>query len=233
LRIKQAIPNFLTCLNLISGMAGIYFVLEDKLFWGAYFVLIAALFDFLDGFLAKLLRAQSDLGKQLDSLADMVTFGVLPSFIAFKLLAYSGSFQVLPFLGFLIGVQSALRLAKFNIDTRQSDRFIGVPTPACALFFSTLPHLSTAIPALGNYLVAPATLAILVLLFAFLLTAELPLLALKFNTFSIRPNGMKYLLLILGVVALVIWGIGGIPFVIIVYLALSAVDNLLPKNAVL
>lgn len=230
--VKKHIPNLITCLNLCCGMAGIYFVLEGKLLWGAYFVMVAAVFDFLDGFLAKLLKAHSEIGKQLDSLADMVTFGVLPAFIAFKLLQGGGKLEHLPYLAFLIGIQSALRLAKFNIDERQSERFIGLPTPANALFFSTLPHLAISIPSLGRQLLHPIVLGLLVVIFAFLLTAELPLLALKFKTFSVRKNILKYTLLAVGLVVLVFWGFGGVPFVILTYLGLSLVDNSLTKHAV-
>ncbi|WP_342450688.1 CDP-diacylglycerol--serine O-phosphatidyltransferase [Lunatimonas salinarum] len=229
---KKHIPNLITCLNLCSGMAGIYVVLEGRLLWGAYFVMAAAVFDFLDGFVAKLLKAHSEIGKQLDSLADMVTFGVLPAFIAFKLLQSGGQLEYLPYLSFLIGIQSALRLAKFNIDERQSERFIGLPTPANALFFSTLPHLAMAIPELGRLLLHPILIGLLVVLFAFLLTAELPLLALKFKTFSVKKNFSKYLLLAIGLVVLVILGTAGVPFIVVTYLLLSLVENLLTKHAV-
>src|SRR5690606_35749836 len=116
--------NTLTCLNLICGMAGIYHVLEGQLFYGAYFIFAAAILDFLDGFVARLLNAYSEIGKQLDSLADLVTFGVLPAFIVFTLLLDISPTSYRPFLAFFVATQSAIRLAKFNIDTRQSDRFI-------------------------------------------------------------------------------------------------------------
>ena len=139
---KKHIPNALTSANLLCGMIGIVYVLGGEINFGAYFIFLAALFDFLDGFVARMLKVSSDIGKQLDSLADLVTFGVLPSFILFKMVESNTEIWILPFLVLIVAVFSAVRLAKFNIDERQSDRFIGVPTPANALLISTLPFLS-------------------------------------------------------------------------------------------
>lgn len=231
MKFKQHIPNLVTCLNLVSGMAGIYYVLEGNVLWAAYFVILAAVFDFLDGFLARIMDAYSELGKQLDSLADLVTFGVLPTFLVFKLIQLDGNLTFLPFIAFLIGVQSALRLAKFNIDTRQSDQFIGLPTPANALFFTALPHLAISQPWAAKIIASPIGLIVLALLFSWLLTAELPLLALKFKNFQLKENALRYLTLAIGGISLLLFGIGGIVFAILGYIILSLVNNALSSNA--
>lgn len=228
---KQHIPNLVTCLNLVCGMVGIYYVLEGNVLWAAYFVILAAIFDFLDGFLARVMNAYGELGKQLDSLADMVTFGALPAFLVFKLIQLSGDFTFLPFLAFLIAVQSALRLAKFNIDTRQSERFIGLPTPANALLFAALPHLAISQPWASKITASPLGLIALTLIFSWLLTAEIPLLALKFKNFQFKENGLRYLTLAIAGISVLLFGIGGIVFTVIAYILLSLVDNTLYSNA--
>ncbi|MFC4873399.1 CDP-diacylglycerol--serine O-phosphatidyltransferase [Negadavirga shengliensis] len=231
MNIKQHIPNFLTCLNLVSGMLGIYFVFESGVSVGAYFIFAAALFDFLDGLAARVLKVHSEIGKQLDSLADLVTFGVLPSFIVFFLvLDADPEVILLPFLAFFIGIQSALRLAKFNIDERQSDQFIGLPTPANALFFSTLPFLADsqewAAALIGNiYFLLGLTVV-----FSLLLTAELPLLALKFKKFGLSDNKWRYLTILMSCLSILIWGIGGIPFAILSYICISVISYATEKN---
>lgn len=211
-------------------MAGIFHVLEGQLFYGAYFIFAAAVLDFLDGFVARLLNAYSEIGKQLDSLADLVTFGVLPAFIIFTLLQdiYPGSY--LPFLAFFIATQSAIRLAKFNIDTRQSDRFIGVPTPANGLLISTLPFMAERFEWVENLVYNGAFLLGFTLLFALLLTAELPLIALKFKNFSFKDNKYRYLTLLISSVCLLTMGIGGVPLAILSYVLLSIIENLEHRN---
>ncbi|WP_114750163.1 CDP-diacylglycerol--serine O-phosphatidyltransferase [Pleomorphovibrio marinus] len=225
MNIKSHIPNAITCLNLLAGMIGIYLVIQGKIQWAAYVVLLAALFDFLDGLVARLLSAHSEIGKQLDSLADMVTFGVLPSFMVFMMLKEISTSSYTPYIAFLIGTQSALRLAKFNVDTRQSERFIGLPTPANALFFCTLPQLMQAVPWTKPILLNPVVFMVITLLFAFLLTAEIPLIALKFKNFSLMQNIYRYLVMVLGLISVLIVGIGGIPFVILLYILFSLLEN--------
>ena len=211
-------------------MAGIYHVLEGQLFYGAYFIFAAAILDFLDGFVARLLNAYSEIGKQLDSLADMVTFGALPAFIVFSMLQdiYPGSY--LPFLAFFIATQSAIRLAKFNIDTRQSDRFIGVPTPANGLLISTLPFMAERFEWVENLVYNGMFLLGFSLLFALLLTAELPLIALKFKNFTFKDNKYRYFTLLISLICLVVMGIGGIPVAILSYVILSVIENLENRN---
>jgi len=230
LNIVKHIPNFLTCLNLICGMAGIYYVLGGNLFYGAYFIFAAAVLDFLDGFVARLLNAYSEIGKQLDSLADLVTFGVLPAFIVFTLLQdiFPGSY--LPFLAFFIGTQSAIRLAKFNIDTRQSDRFIGVPTPANGLLISTLPFMAERFLWAESLLANGWFLLAFSFFFALLMTAELPLIALKFKNFGFKDNKYRYLTIAISLLCVLILGMGGVPLAIISYVGLSVVENLENRN---
>jgi len=225
LTIKKHIPNALTSLNLLSGMIGIHFVMVNGPFYGFYFIIAAAIFDFFDGFAARMLKVQSPIGKELDSLADLVTFGVLPSFIVLLLLESVSSSDWLPYIAFVIGIQSALRLAKFNIDERQADSFIGVPTPANALFFSTLPLLGTSVLWVGNGLENPWLLTGLTLLFSYLLTAELPLLALKFKHFNWKGNQWRYLVLVISGLSILTLGFAGIPIAVLSYICLSLVNN--------
>lgn len=206
-------------------MAGIFFVLEDHIFFGAYFIFAAAVFDFLDGFAARILKADSDIGKQLDSLADLVTFGVLPAFIVFKMLQNLNPGSYLPFLAFLIAVQSAIRLAKFNIDLRQTERFIGIPTPANALLISTLPFLGEKFIWAETLIYNSYFLLLFSLIFAWLLTVELPLIALKFKNFTVKDNLYRYLILLISIICLLTMGIAGIPFAIISYVGLSIVET--------
>ncbi|MEY3679312.1 MAG: hypothetical protein RI924_1453 [Bacteroidota bacterium] len=139
---KKHIPNTLTCLNLFSGCVGLVFAFENQLIFAAYAIGISAMLDFFDGMTARLLKAYSEIGKELDSLADVVSFGVLPSLIIYQLFKTSTSVHAyLPYLAFMIAVFSALRLAKFNVDTRQSEHFIGLPTPANALLIGSLPFI--------------------------------------------------------------------------------------------
>ncbi|SHN22090.1 CDP-diacylglycerol---serine O-phosphatidyltransferase [Cyclobacterium lianum] len=224
------IPNTLTCLNLLSGMIGILYVVQNGPYYGFYFILAAAVFDFFDGFAARWLKVQGEMGKQLDSLADMVTFGVLPSFIAFFLIQSAGGHPFLPYLAFLIGIQSALRLAKFNIDERQEDRFIGLPTPANALFFSTLPLLAAGESFFGELLQNPWLLSTISVLFALLLTAEIPLIALKFKDYSWKNNLFRYLLVLVSAGSLAFWGWAGIPLAVLAYILLSLINNRFEKN---
>lgn len=206
-------------------MIGISFVLNGSIQSGAFFIVLSAFFDFFDGFAARLLKVSGELGKQLDSLADMVSFGVLPGFIAFQTCHQLTDLEWLPYLTLIIPVLSAYRLAKFNIDTRQSDRFIGVPTPANALFFSTLPFLGEKWNLLDGILQNPWSWVILAWLFSILLVSEIPLIALKFKSFKLADNLFRYSLIGLGAILLLIFGVGGIPLIIVSYLILSLLEN--------
>ena len=215
MKIKSQIPNLLTLLNLFFGVVGIIWVLDGKIESGAYFILIAAGFDFLDGLVARWLKVQSDMGKELDSLADVVSFGVLPGLILFMMTKdTSESYSYLPYLTLIIPMLSAYRLAKFNLDTRQGDRFIGLPTPANALLISTLPYLINQWPIIGSWLDSPIVLILLAWILAFLLIAELPLIALKFKSLAF-----------ISLVVFALFQLAGIPLVILAYIGLSVIEN--------
>lgn len=226
MKVKNHIPNAITLLNIFVGVVGIIFVLDGDLLSGAYFVLLAAFFDFLDGFVARLLRVQGELGKQLDSLADVVSFGVLPGVMLFSLAEDNASLSLIPYLTLIIPMLSAYRLAKFNLDTRQSDQFIGLPTPANALLISTLPHLILSYPSMGIWIQNSVVLAALAWILGILLIAEIPLIAMKFQNFKIQGNEFRFILLLTALTLFSLFGLAGVPFIILVYIILSIVSNM-------
>ena len=255
MNIKKHIPNFLTCCNLLCGCIGILLVSQMQLTVAAYFIFLACVFDFFDGFAARALKVSSPIGKDLDSLADMVTFGVLPGFIMFQLMGgfyyigiYVDSVEMIPdfvdnelswrlfgsSIALIIPIFSALRLAKFNNDDRQSDKFIGLPTPANALFIASLGMLIENNKLLDSFIHpivdnTPNSLFFifipLTILLSYLLVAELPLIALKFKNFSWLDNKMRYLLIISSIILLIILNIAAIPIIIILYIILSLIEN--------
>ncbi|MGJ3235323.1 CDP-diacylglycerol--serine O-phosphatidyltransferase [Marivirga sp.] len=218
--IKKNIPNTITAANLFTGAVGVYFASQFQFEWVAFCIVLAAIFDFLDGMLARLLKVHSEIGKQLDSLADMVTFGFLPSYVLFQFLQMNDA-GILSFTAFLIAVFSALRLAKFNIDTRQSEEFIGLPTPANALLLGFLVFLKDY-EKLG-FLFETPSLLIIAVVFSLLLVAEIPMIALKFKNFNIRENIFRYLTIIMAVVLISIFQFSAIPVVILLYILLSVI----------
>jgi CDP-diacylglycerol--serine O-phosphatidyltransferase len=221
LNIRKHIPNALTCCNLLCGCVGIVMVFEGHLLAAPFLIWLAAIFDFLDGFAARMLKVSSPIGGELDSLADNVTFGLLPAIIVFSMVQASALPEWVPYLAFVIAVFSALRLAKFNVDTRQTDSFIGLPTPANALFISSFPlileYSSLPLAFVGN----PWFLLACSFIFSYLLVAELPLFALKFKSFSWADNKLKYIFLITSVVLVILLKFVAIPLVIILYILVS------------
>ncbi len=233
-KIKQLIPNTLTSLNLFSGCVGIVFAFANDLEYAAIMIWIAGVFDFLDGFSARILKVSSEIGKQLDSLADMVTFGVLPSVILFQMMSnlqlesdFGGSY--LPYITFIIAVFSAIRLAKFNIDTRQSDVFIGLPTPANAICVSAFPFIMGELSVFSSEQLIIA-IVIYSLVFSWLLVSEIKMLALKFKSFVWNGNQARWVFLIISLVLIVIFEITAIPLVIIAYILTSVVDSVLSSQ---
>lgn len=199
----------------------------------AYLTGIAAVLDFFDGFVARWLKAYSAIGKELDSLADCVTFGVLPGMIIFSLMRKSMSgdgyglieFVVLPYMAFIISVFSALRLAKFNVDTRQTTSFIGVPTPANAMLIASFPLiLDQYLPSAGIILNLYFLIG-LTLIMSYLLVAEIPLFALKFKNYSFAANKTQYIFLFLSLVLIFALQFIAIPFIILLYIVLSLFTN--------
>lgn len=277
--IKRNIPNFFTCMNLWCGCAGIVYCFNDYLIGASLMIAIAAVMDFLDGFAARMLKVTSPIGKQLDSMADLVTFGVLPGVILYKLLFLSLSMKSigvdhsfmqdftwmkifyiseypLAFLGFMVTVFSAIRLAKFNIDTRQTNSFIGLPTPANTIFIGSLPlilnisvfdipgtPLSAAKPQLfitsdsiipevllRDIILNPIFLISLIVISSFLLVAPFRLFALKFKNLTWGDNAVRYIFLALSVAMLIIFQYPGIPFIIVLYIIISIINNMLSRH---
>lgn len=224
LNIKRHIPNTLTCFNLLCGCFGLWAVWQGNAYQAAYWVWLAAIFDFADGFAARLLKVQSNIGKELDSLADMVTFGVLPGMVLFALLQQASTIDWLPFLGFATVVFSALRLAKFNVDERQSDHFIGLPTPANALFVTSLALIIYQGDSMFHSIVASEYFLIgVAIVFPLLLVAELPLIALKFKNFGWKENEWKFSLIVASVLLGLFLGVSSLPLIILLYIVLSLV----------
>lgn len=216
---KKHIPNALTCANLFSGCIGVVFAFKGDLNIAAYAVLISGICDFFDGFAARLLHVKSPIGKELDSLADMVSFGFLPGVVMFQLLTQSDfSSPYLPYLGFMMTIFSALRLAKFNIDTRQTEDFIGLNTPMNTLFIVSLPFIRKDYPALIG---SSVLLIAITVIMSFLLTSEIRIFSLKFSSFKWEPNKIKFIFLILSAILIAFLQFAAVPFVLVLYIALS------------
>lgn len=213
---KKHLPNFFTLFNLTLGGLGALWALQGYLTHAALCLWLGAVCDFLDGFLARLLNAYSPLGQQLDSFADLLTFGWLPASIMYQLIGqYTTS--PLPYIALLLPIFSALRLARFNLDTQQQYTFSGLPTPAQGLFVSTLPFIFA-----GNqflWLAHPYPLAALVVVLATLMVAPLQLTAFKFTTYAWRPNRLKYALLLGGTLLVLFFQAKGLALSLVAYIA--------------
>jgi CDP-diacylglycerol---serine O-phosphatidyltransferase len=234
----KAIPNIFTLLNLFCGCISIVLVFNGAYTYASWLIIIASVFDFLDGTAARLLNARSEIGKQLDSLADMVSFGVAPAAILYALMANTlgyaagGYFQWLALPAFFIALFSALRLAKFNIDDSQTHSFRGLPTPANALFISALPfiHLHAISKGglhaiLSNWFDNYYVLLGLAMLLSLLLVSNLPLMSLKLKSLSWKENQYKYIFLILSLIMGVLAIFSAAPFILLLYIFLSVAEN--------
>lgn len=216
------IPNFITLGNLICGCLGIISVFNSDFKTAGLLIFLALLLDFADGFVARLLKISSEIGKELDSLADVVTFGVLPSLIIYRYLEiYSENHSYLKYIVFLMCAFSALRLAKFNLDTRQSDSFIGLPTPANGMVVATFPFLIDNNSIFSNLVTNPYFLTAYTILFSILLLIEIPLIALKFKNSTWKTNKTKFIFLIICFTLLVFLKVTAIPLIVILYLLIS------------
>ena len=184
----------------------------------AYFVWAACVFDFFDGFAARLLKVSSPIGKELDSLADMVSFGVLPALLMFAEISLRTTATFLPYLALLIAVGSALRLAIFNLDETQSDSFKGLPTPANALFITAIPFLDGPF---FNFIHNPVSLIVICVVFSLLLVSRIDLFALKFKNFTWSDNKVRFLFLFLAFLLLAVFKLAALPLIILSYIALS------------
>ncbi|MEI8049140.1 MAG: CDP-diacylglycerol--serine O-phosphatidyltransferase [Bacteroidota bacterium] len=235
---KKHIPNFITTLNLFSGCIGILIALQyrNHIDYAAYFILLSAFFDFLDGMAARVLHVKSEIGKELDSLADVVSFGVLPGVIIYQLMAISpntpsaGAYiSIFSLIAFIIPVLSAVRLAKFNLDTRQTTSFIGLPVPANAIFLGSIPlikmqagfsdSLSWLTLITNNYYI----LAFIAVGMSLLLVSEIPLISLKFRNLKFADNKPQFILVLFAVVSFVLLTFTAIPLIILAYILLSLV----------
>ncbi len=286
---RRSIPNFFTIGNLIGGILAILFSLTGQLDWAPYCIFGAIIFDFLDGFMAGLLKAKSDKGKQMDSLADIITFGVAPGFIVFVLLNislpdgdlfsflsnidlpgvsrlfyisdvhiggeimeqgissnfnmtidFTGGKNIKPqsYLAFLIPIFALFRLAKFNVDTEQSDSFLGVPTATMAIFFAAFPLLIQ--DAIGsptpfksvmveNVVLNSISLVLLTIVLSILMVTRIPLIALKFKNFKWPGNEIRYIFLVLCLIAVIAFKFWAVPIVVILYILLSVINNIINR----
>lgn len=222
--IVKNIPNSITCLNLLSGCFACIFAFQGEYDWVALCIGLSALFDFLDGMAARLLHAYSPLGKELDSLADLISFGLAPGLMVIHLMAYNSTFHGMAeyqswwaLSALLIPVFSALRLAKFNIDTRQTTSFIGLPVPANALFWIGICQavLRMESPVCGYAIV------VLVIIFSLLLVSEIPMFSLKFKNLKWKENYLRYLIIVVAAICLISLGLAGLAATIGLYIVLS------------
>jgi len=244
---RRSVPNFFTIANLVSGMLAIQFALTGHLNWAPYCIFAAIVFDFFDGFMAGILKVRSDKGKQMDSLADIVTFGVAPGFIVFATFQFikenfgigyndENSWVVyLEYFAFIIPIFALFRLAKYNVDTKQSTSFIGVPTATVAIFFASFPLLTddavfapTAIKTviLDHVLLNPYVLITLTVLFSILMVAKLPLFALKFKKYQWAGNEIQIIFLILSAINIILFQFWAIPMIVLLYIVISVANNL-------
>ena len=246
----KQIPNLFTLLNLIAGCLAIVFILQtgegivnynggewkiylpEKIWWGSVCIGLAAIIDFLDGFVARLFKASSEMGKQLDSLADVVSFGVAPGVILYQLLRISlireenGMEATIIWLlpAFILSGAAAYRLAKFNLDTSQQYGFKGVPTPAVGLLIASFPlmlHYGGGIININQWLINRWVLYALIVVLSWLMVSNLPLMALKFKDYSLKNNLPKVILLSIAVLAILFFKWGAIPVIFIAYIILS------------
>ncbi|WP_353169280.1 CDP-alcohol phosphatidyltransferase family protein [Flavobacterium sp.] len=241
---KKHIPNTITLLNLLAGLLALIHAFNGNYNEAFSLVCLGIFFDYWDGFFARIWKVQSPIGLQLDSLADMVTSGVVPGLVMYKMLAdiqenqsqynltedtyYMG---VVPYLGFLITLASCYRLAKFNVDTRQTDSFIGLPTPANALLIMSIPMIQfhSEFEWLVDFLSNPYVLVGVTVLSSYLLNAEIPLFSLKVKSFSWEKYKMQVVFLILSLILIILLEFIAIPIIILLYVILSVVNNTIFK----
>ncbi|MEI7980215.1 MAG: CDP-diacylglycerol--serine O-phosphatidyltransferase [Bacteroidota bacterium] len=238
MKIKQYVPNALTTFNLVCGLISITLVFGGKPVQASLFIFMAAVFDYFDGTAARLLKAYSELGKQLDSLADLVSFGVAPGLLIYQMLSIhcTGSCNALerlhitPYFALLIPVCSALRLAKFNIDLRQEVNFIGLPTPANALFFASIPLVLFVQPGLFSIIPFPGMvdffsntriLTILTVFFSYLLISDFRIFSMKIKSMKWEGNQVRFVFLIISLALAFFLFINAIPVIIALYVLMS------------
>jgi len=237
--LKKHIPNILTIANLVCGCLAISTAFDGKLYVAAYYLIVASVFDFSDGFAARILNVSNPLGEQLDSLSDMVSFGIAPGILLYqfvKTLNHDHPIAILTYhpnlayLAFLIPVFSAIRLAIFNLDTRQTTGFIGLPTPAntslilfpiIIYFYPDLPKIIDVNPLLMPIFSNALIMLILGIFLAFLLVAEIPMFSLKFKTFKWKDNKLPFTFISIWLILLILININAMPVIVVVYILYS------------
>lgn len=241
MKIKKHIPNLITLGNLFCGTIATIYAVQANFVLAGVFVILGIVFDFFDGFAARLFNVSGELGKQLDSLADMVTSGVVPGIIMLKLIQvntfntpnsfFDNSTLGISLVGLILTLGACYRLAKFNIDTRQSDSFIGLPTPAMSLFVISLPLIQeySNIEFALNLITNNYFLVTITILLTYLMNAQLPLFSLKFKDYSVKNNLIKYVFLIASLLMIIFLQYISIPLIIIVYVVLSVISNFSKK----
>lgn len=224
------LPNILTLCNLLCGAAACKFAFEADYKFAFIFIICGAIFDFFDGFAARLTHQSSPIGKELDSLADDITFGLAPSAMVYSLLVQlcttlsGGCFSILPFAAFIMAAFSALRLAKFNLDERQTSGFLGLPTPANSLFWGALiVCFSEQIPATG---LSIGLIITGVIISSLLLVCELPMFALKFKSFGWKDNQVRYSFLLSSAILILVFRLEAFCYIIVLYVLVSIVQSL-------
>ncbi len=245
--IRKNIPNFITCLNVISGSLAVLFAIKGELTISVILIIAAAIFDFLDGMAARLLKAYSPMGRELDSLADMISFGLAPGMLMMVMQEYSlfgtnvraENFSSLSLWevtcissSLFIPVFSALRLAKFNIDTRQTNSFIGLPTPANAIFIAALALITEhgTHEILDSMILQPIVLFLITLTMSFLLVSELPMFSLKFKNLSWTDNKVRYIFPTISATLILAFNIYGIAFAIVSFILISVFLKIMKYN---
>lgn len=229
---RRQIPNILTLLNLFSGCVACVMAFNGEFLLVFVWIIVAAIFDFFDGFAARLLKVTSPLGVQLDSLADVVSFGVAPAMAVFALLShYMGMLPTLglfshttvqlliPYLAFLLPMFAAYRLGKFNIDERQTTSFLGLPTPANGLFWVSYVYGMQYVE--GNVEWLTARVLLLVVLFSWLMVSEIPMFSLKLKQLKVKGNERQLILIVLALVFVGVWQLSGVAYLILSYIAIS------------
>lgn len=225
---RRHIPNTITCLNLISGFAAILFAIKGEVTIASWAIAAAMIFDFFDGLSARALKAYSDIGKELDSLADLVSFGVAPAIIIISYLQNSCNCTLLNMATVIMPVCAACRLAKFNVDETQKDSFKGLPVPASAIMIITV----VIADKFGNSDVAqsilesPALTLILTTILSILMVTRIPLISLKFHNLHFQENSIRFLMLIAMAIGVIIWRWRGLMLIIPIYLIASIIDNI-------
>ena len=222
---KNNIPNIFTTLNLVSGFLGITFFLSDFTSLIPYCIYLSLTFDYLDGLTARKLNLISNFGKQLDSLADLVSFGVLPSLVIFDWLSNHSTYNMLEYISVLILVASAFRLAKFNISQSSSNDFIGLPTPVNALFFVSIFYSSKYATFLNDKILVG-----LVIIFSLLMISNIRFISMKFIDYSLAENINKYIIILVSLLCFLLLGTDGFPFIILFYISYSFIHGLFHRN---